>query len=378
MKRLLVFFAVVVLSGAAVFFLTGFYSSGRTTSRYDGRGFGFSADYEVVLLWGGDVMMGRGLRPLIAQHGPTYPFAGMEDVLSNADVTFINLESPITDRGRLVDKPYVFRADPATMIALTSSGVDVVGLANNHNLDSGREGLADCIDNLRSAGIQPVGSGGTIGEARSPALFDRRGVQVGILAYNNTGVNEAGPRSSGSATGYPRAVREDVYAWRPFVDVLVVTIHWGAEYKDFPLDTVVELARQAIDDGADLVVGHHPHVPQGIELYRGGLIAYSLGNLVFDQRDPRTRVSYLLRTTHRDGRIVSAEVIPVELLTRVKAPSVATGEIAAQVLDHLAMISAPFGTEIMVEGEVGRVVLPDEHRPFGVLAGTLTPGSGGL
>jgi poly-gamma-glutamate synthesis protein (capsule biosynthesis protein) len=203
-------------------------------------------------------------------------------MLKEADLAVINLEGPLTSRGEKVPKPFNFRMPPATTRILTGAGIDVACIANNHVFDYGPDGLFDTISYLDSAGVAHVGAGRNEREAYTPALFTLAGRRVAVLAFYGGG--EA-PGAVGSKPGVARRdlnrIRRGIGSIRDSVEYLVVVLHWGTEKATVPDPGQQAFAREIIDAGADAVIGHHPHVLQGIESYRNGVIVYSLGNFIF-------------------------------------------------------------------------------------------------
>lgn len=238
----------------------------------------------------GDVALARELADRIDTYGPGYPFELVRHLTASADVMFANLEGVMGSRGTPIEKSYVFRNPPQHIRALVNGGVDIVSLANNHTLDYGPDGLVDTMLAASTNGIAHVGAGVDEASAYVPALLNVNGVRLAFLAYANvppeasfdTRQLAAGPGKPGVAWATEEAVRRDVAAAKGRADHVIVSFHFGDEYRDAPNALQVSLARAAIDAGASVVLGHHPHVLQGIETYRGGVIAYSLGNFVFD------------------------------------------------------------------------------------------------
>ena len=204
--------------------------------------------------------------------------------LGGGDVTVVNLESPVTVRGRKISKPYNFRMHPRFLSALTGGGIDIVSIANNHIFDYGPEGLFDTISYLDSVGVRHVGAGRNSLEAHRAVIDTVRGREAAFLAYYGGGESPgAGRTSPGVARRDPAQVRADIMHLRNEHSAcyIIVLLHWGTENATTPDRAQVSFAHALIDAGADAVVGHHPHVLQGIERYGRGVIAYSLGNFVF-------------------------------------------------------------------------------------------------
>jgi poly-gamma-glutamate synthesis protein (capsule biosynthesis protein) len=241
----------------------------------------------------GDVMLGRTVGEAIAVNGTAFPLDLVRDTLSGADLAVVNLEMALTERGAPAPKDFVFRAPMAYADALAHAGVDVAVLANNHAMDYGAEGLADTIAALDERGILHVGAGMDDAQAYAPLVVEKNGLRVGLVAFTafpNDSISgfdarsiEAGPGKAGVAWLTTESLLAGIEAARAVSDLVVVSFHTGWEYQDAPNADQVFWSRLAIDSGASLVIGHHPHVLQGIESYAGGAIVYSLGNFVFDR-----------------------------------------------------------------------------------------------
>jgi poly-gamma-glutamate synthesis protein (capsule biosynthesis protein) len=330
---------------------------------------------EIVLAAGGDVTLGARLEEhlkalavedvTLDPHG--YPFARIAHHLRAADLALVNLEGPFTGRGQRLPKNFNFRASPHLAEALSRAGIGAVSLANNHVMDYGAAGLEDTLAALAREGIVAFGAGMSLPAARRGAVVERRGMRIGLLGYLFLGDHSieppalfAGPGRPGvaghpwSAAAMEAMVRQDVGNLRPLVDALVVSFHWGREKRYRPEAYQQRLGRAAVEAGAQVVLGHHPHVIQGIEAYRGGLIAYSLGNFVFGGKwRPDDTDAILLKVRLRaappapqgagpGGRPAAAvagyEVIPLTLGLYPDAPFQPvelTGEDAARVRARL-------------------------------------------
>jgi poly-gamma-glutamate synthesis protein (capsule biosynthesis protein) len=248
----------------------------------------------------------------IDRYGAGYPWAGLAPLLRDADLAMANLECVLSTQGKALNKPYVIRAHPGTAQTLAAGGLDLVSLANNHALDYGDAALDETLSALSARNIGAVGAGRTADEARRPALLDLNGVRVAVLAY--AGAYWQGtvdmPSSNRIAWGEPAVVADDVRAVRDKADVVVVVLHAGREYSRVPTVSQVAVAHAAVDAGADLVVGHHPHVTQTVERYGRGLIVYSLGDALFDIPLQGAMRGDLLRVqVTRDG-LAQAELWP--------------------------------------------------------------------
>jgi len=323
---------------------------------------------EVKVAAVGDLMLGSRAEPFLKQYGPDYPFSDVMPFLGQADVVVGNLESSISTRGQAVEnKKFTLRAGPLAAQALARAGIRVVSLANNHSMDFGPLALKDTLAILDENGILYTGAGMNIDDARSPALLKIKGKTVAFLSYSLTFPLEffASINRPGTAPGYAEYVKADIEKIRPSADIVVVSFHWGAELMTAAKDYQIELGRQAIDWGADLVLGHHPHVLQELELYRGHLIAYSLGNFVFGSESDRTNSSMILLLTFRGKSLVKVEVFPLDVNNyRVKyRPRVLTGKAATGVLESINVASERFSTKLIIANDRGTIQLaPPEQR----------------
>jgi poly-gamma-glutamate capsule biosynthesis protein CapA/YwtB (metallophosphatase superfamily) len=269
-----------------------------------------------TLLFVGDVMLSRSVgAKMKALNNYTYPFQKISATLRAADLTIGNLECPVSDAGHNLHHLYSFRADPKVIEGLKYAGFGVLGVANNHMYDWDRTALLDTVVRLRAAGLRPVGAGANDLEAHFPLLVNMKGVKVAFLAYVGIEPKQAAARPDQPGVAWLDADRVlgDINFVRPFVDVVIVCLHWGVEYAPRPGRSQMELAHRMIDAGADLVVGGHPHVVQPCEFYHGHWIAYSLGNFVFDQHWPSTHHGLMLKVTLTDKKVTDAVPVPITI-----------------------------------------------------------------
>ena len=233
----------------------------------------------------GDMTFSSSVGGLVSRKGPNAPFAAVRRYLTGADVTVGNLETPLSRRGRAVPgKAFTFRGSPRVTQGLTWAGFDLIGQGNNHARDFGPLALRDTINNLNRAGIAHAGAGVNRSSAFRPAIIERNGVRIAYLSYSQIGPSNFAATTSRSGTAYTTnlsGVKRQIAAAHARADYVIVSFHWGVERSYRPTSSQVRFGRSAIDAGADAVLSHHPHVIQGVEYYRGKLIAYSLGNFVF-------------------------------------------------------------------------------------------------
>lgn len=317
---------------------------------------------EITIAAIGDLMLGNRTGPFLKEFGPDYPFVDVMPFLSRADVVVGNLESPISTRGTAVEnKKFTLRAGPIAVEALKKAGVRVVSLANNHAMDFGPLALQDTLRVLDENDILYTGAGMDLEDARSPAILKIKGKTIAFLSYSLTFPLEffASANRPGTAPGYAEYVKTDIEKARPSADLIVVSFHWGAELMTAAKDYQVELGHRAIDWGADLVLGHHPHVLQELEVYHGRLIAYSLGNFVFGSESSRTNTSMILLLTFQGKGLARVEAAPLDVNNyRVKyRPRMLRGKPAQEALESINTASERFKTRLNIANDRGTILL---------------------
>ena len=241
-----------------------------------------------TIVAGGDLMFDRGVEKKLKSLGQNYSFP-LEKIalyLHSADYVFANLEGPLSDVGKDQGGKYSFRFEPVVAKALSDSGIDIVSIANNHMLDWGREALCATPKHLSDVSIKSVGAGCNREEAERVEYLDFGGTRIAFLAYTEFHTwAKAGANTPGMSewdipkiTKRIKDIKNDNLA-----DLVFLSVHWGEEYKDRAPARIVKMGHEFVDAGADIIIGHHPHVDQEIEHYGNGWIIYSLGNFVFDQ-----------------------------------------------------------------------------------------------
>lgn len=264
----------------------------------------------------GDIMLSRGVDAYLKEYGYDYPYEDVRQVFLKDDLTIANLECPITDSGNPADKTkrFLFRAEVENAEALKRAGFDCLNLANNHSMDYLSKGLLDTMNHLEESGLSYVGASENA-LADSAYIFEKNGIKVGILAYSafppeGFFYNEDKATVRYISTMDFSGLEEDLASLE--CDFTMVYFHWGVEYLPYKSEMQEQLARKAIDGGADFVVGTHPHVLQEKEVYKDVPIYYSLGNFVFDsQIPPGTDESMILQITVGREGLVNIEEIPL-------------------------------------------------------------------
>jgi poly-gamma-glutamate synthesis protein (capsule biosynthesis protein) len=255
------------------------------------------ATESVRLVFVGDLMLDDGPGRTIAAGGD--PLAAFDAVLRDADFSLGNLEVPVATTGKpLENKIFSFRADPAAMRVLRGR-FHALSVANNHSGDYGAEAFLETLAHVKQAGIHGFGGGRDLAEAHAPLWLEKHGLRIAVLAYNEFKPRrfEAGADRPGIAWSEDSQVLADIRAARRAgADVVIPFMHWGWEREPEPTQRQRHLARLMIDAGAAAVVGGHPHVTQGADVYKGRPIIWSLGNFVFDGFElPAAKVGWLLR-----------------------------------------------------------------------------------
>ncbi|MDQ4074616.1 MAG: CapA family protein [Chloroflexota bacterium] len=324
---------------------------------------------------------------------PTTAFHHFASVIERADIAFGNLEGPCSDLGEpTIGKYITIGMGPEVVPALAEVGFDVVALANNHAVDYGRTAFVDTLDRLAEAGIETIGGGRTLAEAREPAILARQGMRLGILSYASTipwgyeaTESQAGiapvhvrtlyePRYQimGEQPGTPATVIteinqadlerivEEVRDLKSRTDMAIVSFHWGVAFVPDPVGYQPELARAVIDAGADLVLGHHAHVIQGVEWYRGVPIFYSLSNFVFDRHNPRFGLETFLVVAHFDQSGLKRVSLRPAILPLEGDPRPVSREEGALFMERMARLSCGMNSRFRWDGEEIEVLGSEE------------------
>ncbi len=308
------------------------------------RAFATQPDSLLVIHFAGDVVFANHFENYVGNRFD-YPFKRFPE-FSAADISMVNLENPLTTASIASEKPFVFKAKPVYVQVLQNGGIDIVTLANNHMYDYKEAGLLETIYHLDKAGIFHVGAGKNEKTARSAVIFHKKGLRLGFLAYyglrRHSGCHPATADSAGTALRHLKYIRADIRALRDSVDFIFVNFHWGLEKEHIPQDEQIWFAHKTIDYGADMIIGHHPHVLQGIENYKGKYIAYSLGNFIFGGNSRRHESTAILHVSinTQTHTIQQVSILPVQVDNW--QPHLLTGESAKAVLDSVKQYSTVF------------------------------------
>ncbi|MFA6272009.1 MAG: CapA family protein [Patescibacteria group bacterium] len=297
-------------------------------------------DPVVTIMAVGDIMLSRDVDTKMQKYNDyNYPFLKTAELLESADITFGNLESPITPGRKINTNEMVFRADPESVEGLQLAGFDLVTLANNHTLNFGKEGLSDTFKYLDSAGIEYMGAGESVKDAYQPYVKEIKGMTFAFLAYSyaSSPVSDYNSEEQNPTLTFMDfdKMKQDVADASDIADFVIISMHDGYEYQFTPNQHQKDFAHAAIESGADLVVGHHPHVVQTMEKYQDGYIIYSLGNFVFDQMwSQETREGMIAEITFSKEGISGFEFFPV-VIEDYAQPRFANSEEASAILERL-------------------------------------------
>ena len=266
----------------------------------------------ITIVFTGDVLLDRGVKPVIEKNSVKDLFRGVSHHFLNADFVVINLECPITDTATPVNKKYIFRADSKCADGLKQAGVTHCALANNHTMDQGRQGLQSTVHHLESVGIATMGYGLTLKERIAPTLIHKNGINVALFnscpmrvenwqnIENTPDINQADCSTIAKEIRNFKDQHADYY--------VVAILHWGTEFISTPSLTQRYSAAELVSAGADLIIGHHPHVVQKMEYINGKPVFYSLGNFVFDQKTPDSRKAQMAVLTFSPDSLMATAV----------------------------------------------------------------------
>lgn len=275
-------------------------------------------DQELSICFTGDVLLDRGVRKEIEKGGGNadFLFEKVAPLFRSSDAVVVNLECPVTDALSPINKRFIFRGDPVWLSSLRNHGIKYAVLANNHSIDQGRSGLVSTVRHLKEAGIQPLGYGNTRREASAPVLLRKGNTEVALYSSvllpleNWVSLEDLPGVCQASVDSLCTSIRT-LKETNPWCYVVVI-LHWGAEFQRSPVLLQRKQARMLVNAGADAIIGHHPHVVQEEEIYKGKPIFYSLGNFIFDQTKPFTDQGLVVRLSFREKGMLF-EKYPVDI-----------------------------------------------------------------
>jgi len=282
------------------------------------------------LMFVGDIMMDRGVKMSIQKNfldNQMFLFENME-YLKKADILFGNLEGPVSDKGKDLGNLYSFRMNPETISTLDKAGFDVLSVANNHAGDWGQEAFEDTLARFEESNILAVGGGLNETEAKRPKIINVNDLKIGFLGFSDVGPDWMKVEGEKPGILLTRSLdfTETIRGASQQVDLLVVTFHFGDEYVEYN-ERQEKLAHLAIDSGAKIIIGHHPHVEQATEFYNGGIIAYSLGNFIFDQYFSDKTMKGLMLEIEIEEKKIKQIIKKTVQLNQFYQPSLTSSEI---------------------------------------------------
>lgn len=308
---------------------------------------------------------------------PTSAFSKVQPVLNKADLRFGGLEASMSVNGTALTGKITMRHPPEMVAAYVAGGFDVVAFASNHCMDYGVEPFVETMELLEKNGIEYSGAGRNLDEARAPVIVERGGIRIGFLSYvlnlplgwgahaTKPGV---APIREDPLFGPPyvdeeelEAMQADVALARSKADIVVTSFHWGSSQSRTLTLSQKAAAHAAIDSGSDIVIGHHPHIIQGIEIYRDKPIFYALGNFVLDHDHPMFRAtvreSLIVNCVIQDGWVTRVSCNPV-LIESDGSPRILAAEDdqAGVILDTLKKLSAKLNTPLSIIGNEAIVI----------------------
>lgn len=278
----------------------------------------------LTILFTGDVLLDRGVRPIAEHKGIGYIFEEVSPIFREADAVVINLECPLTDTISPVSKKFIFRADARWAKDLKTAGITHAAMANNHTNDQGRRGLQATAIHLKDAGIVPLGYGCTYEEQITPALIEKDGIKVAL--FNATTLTIENWYRLDDRPGIAQPSEDELvdaimsYHHRHPDTRIVVVLHWGMEFQSSPSIRQRALANKLSRAGADVVIGHHPHVLQPIEMIDNMPVFYSIGNFVFDQKTEKSKESMIAKLTFKGDGSIETDKIDVKIEGRRPLP----------------------------------------------------------
>lgn len=290
----------------------------------------------------GDILPDRGVKSVIQKIGLDGIFQNTPELFKDADLICANLEAAVTQGNRPLIKTFRFNSPLDIGEHLALHKIKIVNLANNHSIDYGKAGLTDTIANLKRYHVETFGCGDNAMSALAPKVIQVHGTKIafiGAVCFPLEGYVYL-PDAFDVGRWDASLIKLQIQEARQLADIVVVCFHWGIEFSHYPTSSQIEIAHFCIDQGADLIVGHHPHVLQGMEIYRDKPILYSLGNFIFDQRYGPATHSVLGKLTIAEKSISRIEIVPVSI--RESVPEMAHGQTASEIKGNFLKYSEPF------------------------------------
>lgn len=295
---------------------------------------------QVTMIAVGDIMLSRNVASKIEKYNNSdYPFLKLKEILKSSNFNFANLESPITDGPQIQTGQMIFRADKGMEKILKDNNFKILSLANNHIPNFGERGIKDTIQLLNDTDIKFSGAGENETQAHAPAYLEINQIKFAFLSYNDSDVvplsYNAGANNYGTAFMNIEKMKESIKIAKQNADFVIISMHSGTEYTNDPNQRQIEFAYSAIDTGADLIIGHHPHVVQIIEKYKDKYIFYSLGNFVFDQMwSQETKEGIMVKFIFEKNKNIKFSITPT-IIEDYSQPRLANEKEIQKILNRL-------------------------------------------
>lgn len=290
----------------------------------------------------GDILPDRGVKNVIQKLGLSGLFQNVPMIFQDMDLVCANLEAAITLEKTTLVKTFRFNSPPNLGEYLANNKIKIVGLANNHSIDYGRTGLKDTVVNLNKYQVDAFGYGNSAGQALESKIIELQGIKIafiGAVCFPLEGYIYL-PDNFDVGRWDAQLLGNQIKDAKLKADIVVVSLHWGIEFSHYPTSNQTQIGHYCIDQGADLVIGHHPHVIQGMEIYNNRPICYSLGNFIFDQSFGPTTESVCAKITIADKKINRIEIIPIFINGCV--PELADTHTATRISANFLKYSEPF------------------------------------
>lgn len=331
---------------------------------------GSALSQEISIAVVGDMMFGPDVSRIVDREGSLAPFGDTVQFLRDADITFGILEGGIGTRGDpLQDKEHTFRSKPSASRGLANAGFDVVSLATPHIMDYGEEGFLDTLEFLSWYGVEYVGGGTNMEAARKPTIVSAGDTKVAFLAYyrgSEFDPSFAKENKPGPAFPVYGELERDVGTAKAESDLVIASIHWGAQIEEGKITSRQKLyAHKLIDSGAGVVIGQRLHTLQGIEIYKGKPIIYSLGDFIYGTYAKKVPIGFMLRFVFSHNEPLRIEITPLSTSntkTGSYFPMILHGQAAQDAITTLGKLSLELGTNIQINGDIGVIGLTTSNK----------------
>ncbi len=330
------------------------------------------------LLCLGDILLANEVERHILSKGTGYPFEKIKDELRKYDFIIGNMEAPITHRGTaFTNKAYSFRVRPEAALSLRDLKIDAVSISNNHLMDYGADGMDDTISFLDGLNIGHAGGGKNSAAARRPARLRYGSTEIYILSYCNRPPMEYYTKGTMPGISFLdlTIIREDIATFKTRDNIVLVSLHWGIEHTHKPLPEQISAAHDIINAGADGIIGHHPHWPQGIEIYRNRPIIYSLGNFINGYYNPVEKNNMAVGLYFNGNRLDKIKILPVAGQNRIIKfqPFILTGKQADETLGLIRGLSKNLHTDLEIRDNYGIINFNGEGITIGTMEELVRP-----